>query len=56
LVLYTIVTGDLPAVFETFHRRAATMATSPAFGDSVAYTYKTIGPLLIGDEVRRQRR
>jgi hypothetical protein len=56
LVLYQLITGDLPSVFETFRRRSATMATSPAFGDSVAYTYKTIGPLLSGDEVRRQRR
>jgi hypothetical protein len=56
LVMYKIVTGDLPSVFETFRERSATMVTSPAFGDSVAYTFKTIGPLIVGDEIRRQRR
>lgn len=55
LVMYKIVTDDLPLVFDTFRRRAATMVTSRAFGDSAGYTYKTFGPLIVGDEVRAKR-
>ena len=55
LVIYKIVTDNLPSVFDTFRQRSPKMATSPAFGENVGYTYKTWGPLIEGDQVRADR-
>ena len=55
LVMYRIVTDNLPLVFDTFRQRSPKMATSPAFGDNVGYTYKAWGPLIEGDRVRADR-
>ena len=55
LVMFKIVTDDLPATFAEFHKRAPQMVMSPAFGESAGYTYKAIGPLIDGDKVRADR-
>ena len=55
LVVYKIVTDNLPSVIDTFRQRSRKMATSPAFGENVGYTYKTWGPLIEGDQVRADR-
>ena len=58
VAMFRIVTTDLPAVLQEFRLRAPKMATSPAFDGSTTfgYTYKAIGPLLEGEQVRAQRR
>jgi hypothetical protein len=57
LAMFRIVTSDLPAVFADFQRRAPGMSMSAAFdGDrTFGYTYRAIGPLLSGEQVRAQR-
>lgn len=53
-VLYKIVTDDLAAAFAEF-RRGPQLPVSPAFGKSLGYTYKAIGPIIKGDKVRSER-
>lgn len=55
LVVFKIVTDDLPSVYEAFKHRSPRMVMSPAFGESASYTYKAIGPLIDGDKVRADR-
>jgi len=57
VTLFKIVTADLPAVFKEFGARAPRMGISPAFDGNrtFGYTYRAIGPLLLGDEIRAQR-
>lgn len=54
LALFKIVTADLPAVFRYKNRGTE---PPPAFDRdrTFGYTYKAIGPLLIGDEIRAAR-
>jgi hypothetical protein len=53
--MYKIVTDDLVSDFAQYRRLAPTMATSSAFGESFGYTYKAIGPVIEGDQVRSER-
>lgn len=54
LVLFEIVTSDLPAVFRYKMRGSD---PPPAFNRerTFGYTYRAIGPLLVGDEIRAAR-
>jgi hypothetical protein len=55
LVMYKVVTNDLAACFADYHRLAPTLQMSPAFDRSEGYTYKALGPMINGDEVRAER-
>jgi hypothetical protein len=55
LAMFQIVSNNLPSVFDAFHQLSPKMAGSPAFGKNVGYTYKTLGPLHYGDQVRKER-
>ena len=59
MVKFDIETGDIEAVFARFRQDMKSAANLPALGDAGAigagYTYRAIGPLLSGDEVRKQR-
>ncbi|MGA3158908.1 MAG: substrate-binding domain-containing protein [Steroidobacteraceae bacterium] len=59
MVKFDIETRDIEAVFARFRQDMKAAAKLPALGDAgtigAGYTYRAIGPLLSGDEVRKQR-
>lgn len=55
LAVFTIQSDDIAARFADFKRLAPTMPMSPAMGMSYGYTYKAMGPMVFGDQVRAER-
>jgi hypothetical protein len=59
MVKFDIETRDIDAVFARFLQDMKAAKTVPPLGEAgtigAGYTYRAIGPLLLGDEVRRQR-
>ena len=55
LVMYKIVSDDVAARLADYRRLAPALQMSPAFGRSEGYTYKALGPMVSGDEVRAER-
>lgn len=57
LVIFNVVTSDVKATFEQFQKAAPKMDANPGDSGKIlnGYTYKAIGPLLDGDQVRAMR-
>jgi hypothetical protein len=55
LVMYKIVSDDIAARFADYRRLAPSMSKSPAMGMSYGYTYRAMGPMIYGDQIRTER-
>lgn len=57
VTMFKIQTTDLHAVIQAFQERAPHMTMSSSFdgNHTAGYTYKAIGPLLSGDQIRAER-
>lgn len=57
LAAFHVVAPDVAPVFEEFKKMAPKMTASPAFDGARTngYTYKAIGPVIDGDQVRAER-
>jgi hypothetical protein len=54
LVAFRIVTDNLASTWDAYRQRSAPMTKGP-LGENVGYTYKELGPLIYGDQVRAER-
>ena len=56
MIAFKIVTDDLPATWEAYRKRSTTAPmTKGPLGENVGYTFKELGPLHYGDQVRAER-